>query len=292
MKLKQLIPLAFFMPFQLFSQNVGINSTGANPDASSMLDIVSTDKGILIPRVVLTGTASALPIVSPTTSLLIYNSATVSDVTPGYYYWDGSAWIRVLDSGLNSDHDWYEVGGTTAPNSINDNLFTQGNVGIGLNNPSERLEIESSSNILTTKLINSSGSTGSEARIDFQMNNANVMHGARIGVIRRGANSRSDMYFSTSNNGGGAPLERMRITKDGDVGIGTTTPITKLSIEGGLTRINSRGNNQHYPISHSQGEEVFAIDPTISEAELQKVFSSTNVTWVNDNTAPVDIVFI
>ncbi|MDY0135371.1 MAG: hypothetical protein RBS14_06775, partial [Atribacterota bacterium] len=52
------------------------------------------DKGLLIPRVALTSTSSASPITSPATSLLIYNTATAGDVTPGYYYWNGSAWVR------------------------------------------------------------------------------------------------------------------------------------------------------------------------------------------------------
>lgn len=34
----------------LMSQNVGINETGANPDASAMLDINTSNKGLLIPR--------------------------------------------------------------------------------------------------------------------------------------------------------------------------------------------------------------------------------------------------
>jgi len=50
----------------------------------------------LVPRVALTGTADVTTIASPATSLLIYNTATVSNVTPGYYYWSGAAWTRVL----------------------------------------------------------------------------------------------------------------------------------------------------------------------------------------------------
>jgi hypothetical protein len=83
--------------FGLFAQNVGINSTGATPDASAMLDIASTTKGLLVPRVSLTATNAAGPISSPTTSLLVYNTATAgtapNNVIPGYYYWNGTAWI-------------------------------------------------------------------------------------------------------------------------------------------------------------------------------------------------------
>ncbi len=79
---------------QMYAQNVGINSDGSTPNASAMLDIKSSDKGLLIPRVALTSTSSASPITSPATSLLVYNTATTGDVTPGYYYWNGSQWVR------------------------------------------------------------------------------------------------------------------------------------------------------------------------------------------------------
>lgn len=85
----------------IFAQNVGINSTGNSPDASAGLDVNFTDKGVLIPRVALTATNVASPITSPTTSLLVYNTATAGtrprDVYPGFYYWDGNGWSRLMD---------------------------------------------------------------------------------------------------------------------------------------------------------------------------------------------------
>lgn len=78
------------------AQNVGINNSGAAPAASAMLDITSTTKGLLIPRVALTMTTAAAPVTAPATSLMVYNTATVADVTPGYYYWNGTVWVRFL----------------------------------------------------------------------------------------------------------------------------------------------------------------------------------------------------
>jgi len=69
---------------------VGIGTN--NPDASTALDIVSTDKGILIPRVSLTGKDDITTIENPTSSLLIYNIANVSDIIPGFYYWKDNTW--------------------------------------------------------------------------------------------------------------------------------------------------------------------------------------------------------
>jgi len=85
-----------------YSQNVGINSTGAAPNASAILDVDAApgnNKGLLIPRVPLTITTSNAPVgAGIATSLLVYNTATANDVTPGYYYWDGTKWVRFLNT--------------------------------------------------------------------------------------------------------------------------------------------------------------------------------------------------
>ena len=99
------------------AQNVGINATGATPDASAILDIVSTDKGLLIPRVSIGDVSLAAPITSPATSLLVYNTnaAITGGNGLGYYYWDGSQWVN-LGTGAATSDDWTITGnaGTTA----------------------------------------------------------------------------------------------------------------------------------------------------------------------------------
>jgi len=78
----------------VFAQGVAINLDGTAADASAMLDVKATNRGLLIPRVALTQTTSASPVSNPVASLMVYNTATANDVTPGYYYWSGSAWVR------------------------------------------------------------------------------------------------------------------------------------------------------------------------------------------------------
>jgi hypothetical protein len=79
---------------QLQAQNgVGINETGSSPHSSSILDLSSTKAGILIPR--MTQTQRNTNISSPATGLLIYQT----DNTSGFYYYDGTAWVRVSDAG-------------------------------------------------------------------------------------------------------------------------------------------------------------------------------------------------
>ncbi|HRG01834.1 MAG TPA: hypothetical protein PKZ75_12010, partial [Bacteroidia bacterium] len=115
------IILVFFIlliSFNKFkSQNVGISNSGAVPNASAMLDIVSTDKGLLVPRFALSDITVAAPVTSPAVSLIVYNTATAgtppNNVVPGFYYWDGSKWVAFAGSG---GKDWALLGnaGTVA----------------------------------------------------------------------------------------------------------------------------------------------------------------------------------
>jgi len=60
--------------------------------------VSSSTQGMLVPRLALTSTTSQSPIIAtPANSLLVYNTATTGDVTPGYYYWDTAAakWTRI-----------------------------------------------------------------------------------------------------------------------------------------------------------------------------------------------------
>jgi hypothetical protein len=92
----------FILSFFLISgfAQTGIGTTA--PNASAKLEIASTDKGFLPPRVALTASNVFLPIVgtsSQATGLLIYNSATAgsapNNIVPGYYYWNGTMWIQI-----------------------------------------------------------------------------------------------------------------------------------------------------------------------------------------------------
>ena len=120
----------------LTAQNVGIDTETPN----AKLDVVSTNSGILIPRLGLTSTFDLTTVPGATVSEIVYNTATISDVTPGFYYWSGFGWIRIKVGLEGEDHDWYELGGT-APDNINDNIYTQGNVSIGIGTAVEQLHV-------------------------------------------------------------------------------------------------------------------------------------------------------
>ncbi len=111
--------------FSLFVHaQVGIGTT--SPSSSAALEIKSTNSGLLIPRITLQSTTDVTTIASPATSLLVYNTATTSDVTPGFYYWDGS-WKR-LDKSTTS------AGVSTDAWNLSGNTLATGNEYLGTNN--------------------------------------------------------------------------------------------------------------------------------------------------------------
>ena len=118
--------------------NIGIGTN--TPDASSLLTMNATNKGILIPRMTQTQRNA---IASPATGLLIYQT----DNTPGFYYWNGSAWTpsgggdnlgnHTATQNVNLDNNWLSNNGGTAGIRITN----AGNVGINTTAPSIHLGV-------------------------------------------------------------------------------------------------------------------------------------------------------
>jgi hypothetical protein len=85
----------------LYSQGVGIGT--GSPIASAALDITASNKGLLLPRVALTGVYDVITINNPAEGLLIFNTATAgaapASVKPGYYFYTGSKWQLLVQNG-------------------------------------------------------------------------------------------------------------------------------------------------------------------------------------------------
>ena len=82
-KFISLLALLSLFSIEIKAQSIGINNP--TPDASAALDVVSTTKGLLTPRMT---KAQRDLIASPATGLLIYQT----DDTPGHYVYNGTAW--------------------------------------------------------------------------------------------------------------------------------------------------------------------------------------------------------
>lgn len=77
------------------SAQVGIGTE--NPSPSTQLEVASKDRGILIPRVSLTSSTDKTTVLGGKyeNSLLVFNTSSVGDVTPGYYYWFETKWHKI-----------------------------------------------------------------------------------------------------------------------------------------------------------------------------------------------------
>jgi len=100
--------LSFFST-TLFSQNVGINITGATPSINAILDLNtgnSNNVGLLIPNVTLGASLTTFnpPMANAATAgdkgMMVFNKVATNQPV-GYYYWDGGTWVSVSGGGGN-----------------------------------------------------------------------------------------------------------------------------------------------------------------------------------------------
>jgi len=113
-----LLSLAFTLFSSIIYAQIGIGTT--SPDPSSILDIQSTTKGILAPRINLNNVSNSTIDGTNTNAagLLVYN--TNASVTGGsgvgYYYWDGSVWTAMKAASSGGSGDGWQLDGNNIAN--------------------------------------------------------------------------------------------------------------------------------------------------------------------------------
>ena len=255
MKNKNLL-LGFFalLNAELIAQNVGIGT--ATPNASAKLEIADANRGILLPRVSLTGTNDAATVASPANWLIVFNTATAGSgataVTPGLYYWNGTAWVR-----LSTGSDGWQILGNAGTNATNNFIGTTdavdfvartnntermrvtsgGNVGIGTNAPGARLHVTGGAtrleqNAATLQLV---GVTGGHSYIEYYPSAIAGGRQAYVGFPTNGStdfniyneNTSGNVNISTPFNGTAAEIS---VRTNGFVGIGTGSPTSPVHL--------------------------------------------------------------
>ena len=233
---------------------VAINTDESEPDASSILDLSSSEKGFLLPRMSSTQRDN---ITDPATGLMVY----VTD-NDNIYIYEGSSWIEGI-GGANSG--WEVIG--------NDIVTTEsGNVGIGTTTPTNQLEMANagSGDFENTSQQLSLYSDGSDAylRTAYLRSHSPTMgdktsaaavtqdgdnlgqvrfNGVRVNggggsvssagwceIIQKGAATEDGVpgqfQITTASGIAGGRDTRMVVSPQGYVGIGTTTPTNQLEI--------------------------------------------------------------
>ncbi len=114
------ICVVLFLTTIKMTAQVTIGSQNA-PNASAVLDLQTTNKGLLLPRVALTSTTSASPLSAHVAGMTVYNTATAGTganaVTPGQYYNNGTAWVRIQPYTETIDPTYMVWVNTANPNS-------------------------------------------------------------------------------------------------------------------------------------------------------------------------------
>lgn len=179
----------------LHAQNIAINSTGAAPAASAMLDITSTTGGLLIPRMT---EAQRLAIASPATGLLVYQTNASTPIPAGHFwYYDGTTWRALFTERVG-----WGLWGNAGTNANNNFLGTTDNVALRIRTDNtQRFEFTTGGELR-------SFSTGTAGAPTYSWTS-----NAITGIFQPAANN---LGFSTNG------VERMRITQPGHVGIGGT----------------------------------------------------------------------
>lgn len=233
MRALKLIILICLIPLttSIYAQNVGVNTTGATPEASSILDVSSSDKGILIPRVDIVDLTTNTPVSAPINSLLVYNTNISSGI--GFYYWNNTKWVKLTDDLGNSDEDWYEVATTSDPNNINDDIFSMGKVGIGLNNPNTTLHVSggTGSGIITIDADSDADADSDQAYILMKQDGQAVQAHAGFG----GTEGNGDFFRIGLKSSADAAINYSNFVIDGDwdrVGILANIPTAALTVNG------------------------------------------------------------
>ncbi|MCF8234644.1 MAG: hypothetical protein K9G67_06700 [Bacteroidales bacterium] len=188
---KTLFTFIFFVSISILYAQVAINNDGSSPDASAVLDVQSTEKGMLVPRM---NTAQRTAISNPATGLFVYDSETLS-----FWFFNGNGWQEIK----KGEELWTK----SSTNTILEN--NGDNVGIGTVTPDEKLHV----NYGNIKITGDDQNLLSIIMEDE--NSGNEYSISAYEEIRLNTNSTA----------------RLTIETDGRIGIGTTNPASSAILE-------------------------------------------------------------
>lgn len=222
---------------------VGVGTT--SPNASAALDVSSTEKGLLVPRMT---QAQRISISSPATGLLVYQT---NGTQPGFWYNAGTpttpSWLALgvtsvaagagLSTSTSGSTTTVSLGGTAltadtnVPLGANDLTFSgTGSVGIGGTTANLPLTVQGNATNDAVQLRNNAG--------------ANRWH---LGLTTSGTSNGLNVAES------GVADYRLFIKPGGDVGLGTNDPTAKLDVNGGTRLRGLTGTGTRMVVAAADG---------------------------------------
>jgi hypothetical protein len=215
--MKQLSFLLLLLSITIYSraQSVGIGTSA--PNASAQLDVTSTSKGLLIPRMT---SAQRLSIVIPAAGLMVYETTTNS-----FWFYNGMVWSQIGTGGASP----WTVSGSDIYNS------NAGNVGIGTS--AGLLGKLSLKGKLFVTHVNPNDLANGGNRAEVNLHGS----GSGVGVVNFlepdttvGASVLYSPILNQLYLRSGTNLNQVVLRSNGDVGIGTASPTQRLHVLGNI----------------------------------------------------------
>ncbi|MDA9564070.1 tail fiber domain-containing protein [Flavobacteriales bacterium] len=213
---------------------------------------------------------------------MVYNTATVADITPGYYFYNGTSWSRILNSGNSSGGDWSLTGnsGTTAGtnfigttdavdwvvktnNAERLRVASGGNFGIGNTNPQEKLHVTGN-----TRISSLAGTGTRMIRADANGTLTDLTAGTSAQVLNGlGAwvdpNTlvNADITGVTAGNGltGGGTSGALTLTAAANNGLNVDAGADKIQLGGSLTETTTITQGGYHMVFNLNGTGDFNI---------------------------------
>jgi hypothetical protein len=309
MKMKKVL---FLMLTLIVMSAAGVNAQvriggDVNPHTSAILDLNATDAanagnlGLALPRVTLNSTTDATTIVSPAAGLVVYNTATAGDVTPGTYYHDGANWVRIGGGSLTDNQGINQLtGDVTAPLTANgaaaatiaDNAITSAKIADGAIVAADLAD----NSVTSAKIVN--GAVTVDDLAANSVNSAKIVDGSVTSAdILDGTIVNADIANSTIAGGkivssvalAGSPTTTTQATATNNTTIATTAFVKAAVLAGGpVTSSGGNGNCTWYKVAaNTVVPTSYYTAPNWIVQEIVSGAPSPSASSVNFNSASV-----
>lgn len=191
---------------------VGIGTT--TPDANAALEINGDDGGLLMPRMALVSTGSSNPLSAHVAGMTVYNTATsgsgATQVTPGFYFNDGTRWVRI--SGSSDPKTAWELAGNAGTNPTDNFLGTTDNQAFNIRtNNLNRFQITTGNATAGGRLLAYTNGAAATPIYSWQANPGTGMYQQTANVLGFSTNGTERFRIPNANqvhgvNGGTAAL--------------------------------------------------------------------------------------